>query len=277
MKYIRRRDGEEVNFELDRLEKSLIRAGTRKKTAKDIATTIFEQTADGDTTESIYRKAFELLKEKEERSAMQYSLRRALFDLGPTGFPFEKFVAQLYKRLGYKTVTNIEMQGRCSHHEVDVYARGKENIAMEVKFHNNSAIRTDLKTLLYVKSRFDDLKTSKSIFKKHKHPVSEGLLVSNTKFTSTAINYAKCAGVQIMGWGYPEERNLQTLIKEVNAHPVTCLPSISTNDKKTLFENGITTCTQIIEQIDSIDFFKPSKKAEVLREAELLCNPRSRI
>ena len=137
-------------------------------------------------------------------------------------------------------------------------------------------IRSDVKAILDGKARVDDI-TGKT---NRWNPLQQGgvvdrcILVTNTKFTKNAITYAKCAGVPLLGWGYPYRENLQVLIKELDAHPITCLPSVSTATAKELFSQGIVTCRGLIEQEQIL---KSLPKADEIRaEAELLCTPEGR-
>ena len=271
-----KRNGVVVDFDRSILERSLVRAGAAPEFAKKLSEKIEVEITDGDRTDEIYRKAFTLLNESAKPVALRYSLKKALFNFGPTGFPFEKFVAELFRRKGYTTTTNVQLQGKCISHEVDVMAIGKERVAMEVKFHNSMHIRSDVKAILYVKARFDDLigKTNGWTILQRGGVVDRCILVTNTKFTRNAIAYAKCAGVTLLGWGYPYGNNLEMLIKELDAHPITCLPSISTATAKELFAKGIVTCRGLMEQEEVLR--QLPKAQEITNEAELLCTPRGR-
>ena len=270
-KKIVKRNGVVVDFNGGILERSLLRSGASKEVAHGIATDIEKIIRDGDTTSVVYKKAFEMLYERSRHVAMRYSLKKALFNFGPTGFPFEKFIAELYQRKGYVTQTNVHLQGGCITHEVDVLAIRKERIAMEVKFHNDMHIRSDVKSVLYVKARFDDLlgKTSSALSLRKKGAVDKCILVTNTKFTKNALAYAECAGVQLLGWGYPFRNNLQSFVQEVNAHPVTCLPSLSLSLMRGLFSEGVVTCKGLLERDDLLRALPNTDT--IVSEAKMLC------
>lgn len=274
-KRVVKRSGAVVPFERDILERSLRRAGASREVAKRIAADVEDQISGGDSTTVIYSKAFAMLHDRARDAASRYSLKRALFDLGPTGFPFEKFVAELFRRSGYAATTNAHLRGACISHEVDVLTTSPERIAMEVKFHNDMRIRSDVKAVLYVKARFDDLtgRTGKIL------PIRRGaadrcIFVTNTKFTRNAIEYADCAGVDLLGWGYPYRNNLQTYIRRTNSHPITCLSSLSKATVRELFSAGIVTCRGLLER-DRVLRGLPDVDS-VLAEAEMLCSSPAR-
>lgn len=278
-KKIVKRDGSVVVFDRTILERSLMRTGASKEHAAGIAEDIERQMRDGDTTSLVYKRAFDLLSERSKHAAMRYSLKRALFSLGPTGFPFEKFVGELFRRKGYVVSTNVHLKGTCVSHEIDVFATkpdGTERTAMEIKFHNDMHTRSDVKSVLYVKARFDDLlgKPTSILARKRKGSVDSCLFVTNTKFTRNALQYATCAGVSLLGWGYPYNNNLQTWVRDVDAHPITCLPSVSSSIARQLFDQGIVTCQGLLE---NPDLFRSLPNADTIAgEASLLCTPSGR-
>ena len=275
-KKVVKRNGAVVDFDRELLERSLLRSGADRDLSHHIAIDIEKIIGDGDSTNMIYKKAFEMLYERARSVAMRYSLKKALFNLGPTGFPFEKFVAELFRRKGYVTQTNVHLRGGCITHEVDVLAIRSERIAMEVKFHNDMHIRSDVKSVLYVKARFDDLlgKTGKAFSFRKKGSVDKCILVTNTKFTKNALAYAECAGVSLLGWGYPFRNNLQSFVQEVDAHPVTCLPSLSLSLMRGLFSEGVVTCKGLLERDDLLR--KLPNADMVVSEAKMLCRPTGR-
>ena len=273
IKKVVKRNGVVVDFDRNILERSLRRAGAERDLARSVAVAIEKKIHDGDSTGMIYKKAFEMLYERSRSVAMRYSLKKALFNFGPTGFPFEKFIAEMFRRKGYVTQTNVHLRGGCITHEVDVLAIGPKRIAMEVKFHNDMHIQSDVKSVLYVKARFDDLlgRTGTKFSFRKKGAVDACILVTNTKFTKNALAYAECTGVSLLGWGYPFRDNLQSLVQEVDAHPVTCLPSLSLSLMRNLFSEGVVTCKGLLERDDLLKAL-PNTDA-VVSEAKMLCRP----
>jgi hypothetical protein len=207
---------------------------------------------DGMSTKDIYRHAFELLEKEARPAALRYSIRKAVMELGPTGFPFEQFVAQIFEKKGFETRTDQELLGTCVPHEIDVVAWNENKlIIVEAKFHNELGIKSDLKVVLYIKERFDDLEGNIFDYGK-KRKVDEGWLVTNTKFSKQAIHYAECKNMKLVGWNYPAKGNLQDLIEDTGLHPITCLRSISTVEKRALMSFGVVLCSQALENPDIV-------------------------
>jgi hypothetical protein len=197
-------DGSREVFDPARLVISLERSGAGEHTAERIARAVTATVATGASSREVYTRAFSLLRKETRPVAARYALRRALLELGPTGHPFEDFISHLFRKEGWQVETRKMIQGKCVTHEVDVYASHPEQntfLAAELKYHNDPGYKTDLKIALYVKSRFEDIFSCDPGVRAC--PIDRGLLVTNTKFTSEAIAYAECAGVELLGWGYP--------------------------------------------------------------------------
>lgn len=240
-------NGAREAFDNDKLLGSLVSAGASVKVAEEIVDHITEELHDGMSTQQIYKHAFFLLHKREKPVAMRYSLRRAIMELGPTGFPFEKFIASIFKEKGYEVLTDQQVLGHCVPHEVDVIAWNDQKLIMaEAKFHNELGLRSDVKTALYVKARMDDLKDTTFNYG-HDRKLDEMWLITNTKFTSSAIHYAECTGLKLIGWNYPEKGNLQNLIEDSGLHPVTSITTFSGSQKKSLLDRGIVLCEDLVK------------------------------
>ncbi len=246
--FITKANGEKEPFEIEKLEESLLRAHASKNNIQQITSRIIQELEDGMSTQDIYKHAFTLLQQIEKKASIHYSLRRAVFELGPSGFPFEKLIAEVFKEKGYETKTDQMVKGHCVEHEVDVVAwKDKELVMCEAKYHSQVGMKSDLKVILYVKARFDDLAKAQFTYNAEPQTLSEGWLVTNTKFTSSAIKYAECQGIKAVGWNYPMEGSLNDLMEESNIYPLTCLHSLSDHDKKALLEKGVVVCKDLVK------------------------------
>lgn len=265
--------GEREEFNDEKLFSSLKRAGASNKLAEKIIAHIKEELQDGMTTANIYKHAFFLLHKFERRAAARYSLRRALADFGPTGFPFEKFIAELFKDWGYEVKTDQLVQGSCVAHEIDIVAWNEAKLIMvESKFHNDAMLKSDLKVALYVKARFDDLLEQTFDYGRPRRALDEGWLITNTKFSQNAISYGKCVNLKMIGWNYPEKGNLQDLVEDSGLHPITCLTTLDLNEKKMLLGNGLVLCRDAKEpSLLQKNGIPPEQVKAVVAEAEAVC------
>ncbi len=191
----------------------------------------------GITTQEIHRSIETYLKQEEPFAVGKFNLKRAIMELGPTGFPFERFVARLMEQYGYTTQADVVLRGACVNHEVDVYAKKDvREYFVECKYHNGVGITTDVKTVLYVKARGDDLREYLRV--KQEQRTYEPWIFTNTKFSSDAIAYAACQHIRLTGWGFPQEHNLNIMIEEKKLYPITVLTSLNPQQRKTLLDQG---------------------------------------
>ncbi len=267
-------DGTEEVFDPSRLVSSLTRAGAGEHTAERIAETITSTVAPGSSSREVYTRAFTLLRKEARPVAARYALRRALFELGPTGHPFEDFISHLFHAEGWQVETRKMIKGHCVLHEVDFYGSKKdekgatEYLAAELKYHNDPGYKTDLKVALYVKSRFDDIFTCDPSVRAC--PIDRGLLVTNTKFTSEAIAYAECAGVELLGWGYPVQDSLLMRMGRARIYPITTLTGLTNSEKRLFIEHGTIAVDQILDDHRRLDILHlpPDRVGELLAEAD---------
>lgn len=270
MVHITKADGTQEPFDSRKLDRSLKRAGANDTTRAHIIEQVLSGLQDGAHTDVIYEHAFDLLKQERHSAptAARYSIKRAVQELGPSGFPFERFVAEVFRSLGYTNVqTGVVLAGACVTHEVDVVAEHKgKRMGAEVKFHNNLGMKTDVKDALYVRARFNDLYNGPE-------NINEPWLITNTRFTHNAIHYATCQGLKLLGWDYPRNRGLEVLIDRAHVHPITTLTTISNDTKRQLLENNIVLCKNLLPELDSLQHYGVTKQDEedVRYEVTSLC------
>ncbi len=241
--------GEQETFVPAKLILSLHKAGATDAEANRICEHIEKELVNGIPTSEIYKHAFEILRQDAKPVAARYSMKRAIADLGPSGFPFEKLIAEIFKAKGYEAVTGQIIQGKCVEHEVDVVAwKGDKLSIVEAKFHNEPGLKSDLKVALYIRARFDDLKNGSHEYGGKMRKISTFQLFTNTKFTDHAIRYAECQGLSLIGWNYPDKGNLEDLINESKLHPLTSLLSLSPVEKRSLLDAGLILCKHIAER-----------------------------
>ena len=237
---ITKASGEKVKFSSAKLENSLRRAGAKETEIKTIVEKITSQLFNGITTKEIYHMAFDLLKHKTTVIAARYKLKRAIMELGPNGFIFEKFIAEILRTKGFDTSVGQILKGLCVNHEIDIVARKEQwHYMMECKFHNNPGFVCDVKIPLYIQSRFRDVADYWAKHPDHKGQSYQGWVVTNTRFTTDAIQYGTCAGLHLLGWDYPVKGSLREQIDESGLYPLTCLTTLTTEEKQELMTAGL--------------------------------------
>lgn len=265
--------GEKEDFSEEKIRKSVQRAGVsgdlQNQTLNYVKTNLYNNIP----TSEIFNKITEFLtRSKYPYIPSRYGLKQAIMALGPTGYPFEDFVAQILKAYGFTTQTRVITSGKCINHEIDVIAQksamdGNKKIMIEAKFHNFPGTKTNIHVALYTKARFDDVKEVNNF--------DEVWLITNTKVTSDALSYALCSGMKIVSWNYPEGASLRDLIEKSNLLPITTLTTLSQEQKRKLLDQGIVMTKDICKDPRCLDLIYPSgsKKQETLSEAAFVSNP----
>lgn len=274
--FITKASGEKSRYSEEKIRTSLKRVGATDEQIEPIINEISSKLYEGMPTKKIYRLAFNLLREGPRHLAAKYHLKQAIMELGPSGYPFEKYVAEILNRQGYKTKVGQIAQGHCVTHEVDVIAE-KENdfIMIECKYHNLRGVFCDVKIPLYIQSRFKDLEKQWLTLPKNASKNHKGWLITNTRFSSDAIQYGSCVGLKLIGWDYPIKGSLKEQIDSLGLYPITCLTSLTKIEKQRLLDTKIVLCSEILrnEKLLASHGVKPSRINTVMKEAQKLCQP----
>lgn len=205
--------GEAEPLSLDKIRASLVRAGADAANIDRILLELKPKLYDKISTREIYSQVFKLLETYQSGPARRYQLKPALMQLGPSGYPFETFISQLFTAMGYQTRTRQIIEGNCVSHEVDVVCqKDKLRFLIECKFHNRPGTKTEIKDALYTQARFEDISA------KEPGTFQQIWLVTNTKLTTQAIEYGRCKNMGLLAWRYPENEGIEKLIDKFNLY-----------------------------------------------------------
>src|SRR5690606_21764494 len=271
---ITKQSGETAPFSKDSLRKSLLNSGADEIDAEKICQKIEKEIYNGITTKELYEKAFKLLKEIRSSIAARYSLKRALQDLGPEGFYFEKWVAKVFEVQGYDTITGQQLTGKSSvNHEIDVVISNRDtDIVCECKFRNDIDAKISVTTPMYFLSRFNDLKNREFTFFNRSFKPNKGFLITNAFFTSDSIAFAECYHINLISWNYPEEYSIKRLTDKQGLYPITCLTTLTKEEEKILLSKNCILVRELVRNTVLLDHFKFSddRKKIILNEAKEL-------
>ena len=268
---ITKKSGERVPFEERKLINSLKRSGASDEDIEKVLAALDGQLVNGMSTHKIYQKAYDLLKVKSHKVAGRYRLKKAIMELGPTGYPFEKFVGKLIAFMDYDTEVDVLVQGKCVQHEVDVVAESEhKRIIVECKYHREGNRKSDVKVAMYIRSRFNDIEAAWEKEGKLDHYELEGWLVTNTRFTEDALNFGNCSGLKLISWDYPEIGSLRQRIDHAGLHPITSLRSMTKKEKQYLLDEGIVLCREITEDLLAKFGIRASKIRRIMEESKSL-------
>jgi hypothetical protein len=253
--------GEQHPFSKEKLRSSLSRSGANEKLVDSVAQDVEKLLYDGISTKKIYQIAFRLLQVKEKLLAARYSLKDAIMQLGPTGYPFERFVGEILKKRGYTVSVSQLIQGKCVQHEVDVLAHNHaRQIMVECKYHNTRGKVCNVHVPLYINARFHDLMDVWKNQPDSHEKKYEAWVVTNTRFTSDAADYGRCAGLRLIGWDYPQREGLKEMVENAGLFPITTLTSLSHKHKQALLDDNIVLCSELYKHENLLSKMLSDKK-----------------
>ncbi len=229
-------NGEKRPFSWHKVYRSVKRSGAPSGLAKEVANRVQKEVQNGWTTLQISKRVREMLQERRPSASIKFNLFWAMTQLGPTGFPFERYVARIFETQGFETSIGQWVQGKCVRHQVDFFAEdGKTTYLGECKYHNLRGRKTSLNVILHYFARFEDLCQGPRFSKARRNKALKTVLVTNTRFTSEAIKYGNCVGQELLGWKYPSGHGLERIIDEHKIYPITILPSFKGKSSVEIF------------------------------------------
>ena len=263
--------GEKQVFEVEKLRISLRNAGAGDRLVDEIIADILGWITDGVSTKKIYVRAFSLLQRSHRLSGLRYRLKQAIMEMGPTGYPFEHLVGRIFEKRGYSVLVGQQVEGKCVTHEVDVVATGsREQHLVECKYHFDQGRNVSVQVPLYVRSRMDDIIDRRSALDEYRGFRFSGWVVTNTRFSSDSLDFGRCSGLELLSWDYPSGQGLKEIIERERIYPITVLSQLTKAQKAGLMDQGIVTCSQLLQVPEQVEALGLSRKKieTVMRELE---------
>lgn len=267
---VRKASGDDEPFSINKLQASLRNAGAEQDTISQIVDDIKLWIYSGVTTKKIYSRAFKILRRERAHTAMRYRLKEAIFALGPTGYPFEQFIGQLFEKQGYTIEVGVVVDGYSVTHEMDVIATQNhvQNL-VECKYHKDQGKQVSVQVPLYVRSRVNDIIRKREIMLEYQDLSFEAWVVTNTRFSADSIAYGKCNDLHLLAWDYPQNRGLKHLVESMKLYPITILHKLTRKEKQVLMKQGIVTCSQLLNNLSQVKQLQLSTRKEMVLYEEL--------
>lgn len=262
-------DGSSEQFSTRKLMRSLRKAGATTDQAQQIFENLQATISEGMSSKQLERYAFKQLKQLRHGLAARYQLKRAIMELGPSGYPFESLITELFRFKGYQVQTGKVLQGRCVEHEVDVIAQTEDQlILVECKYRNIPGFKCDVKVPLYIHSRFEDLRL-KQLKSGQRF---EGWIATNARFSGDAMKYGECVGLKLLSWDYPQHNSLRHWIDNSHLYPLTILTQLTKTQKQTLLAEGLILCQDLVDKPKMLKHIglDAHLRINILEECELL-------
>lgn len=260
---VTKKSGETEPFSVSKLKASLNHAGADQDVVNRIAEDISNWVVDGVTTDNIYARAYKLFRKLRGNKATRYKLKKALLNMGPTGYPFEHLIGELFRRQGYEVEVGVVAEGVSITHEMDVIATkdGHQHL-MECKYSRDQGSRISVQVPLYVHSRVNDIVEKRQQQKHYKNVSFTPWVVTNARFSSDSMEYSRCKGIHLLGWDYPKDGALKALLEKERIFPITILRHLTQKEKQRLMADGIVTCGQLSGQPDRLKHLGLSKRKQ---------------
>jgi len=263
---VKKADGSVEPYNEDKIRLSANRIGVTGELQDLLVEDIRGSLYDGITTSEIFTQIKSYLGKKgHAHLATKYNLKSALAELGPSGYPFEKYLSALLEARGYTCQTNQILEGSAVSHEIDVLAN-KNNVTyfVEAKFHKNPTQRTDVRVTLYIYARYLDLV-------KEPRASAKPWIITNTRFSLDALTYGKHQHILLTSWNYPRGDSLADWIEMTHLHPITMLDGLTAEDKRRLLTSGIVTCQALIASPLVKSLIESDRLEQVLLLARRVC------
>lgn len=230
---LKKRSGHKEHFSIQKITRSLERAGADSALAQRVAHQVAGVTKRGETTEHVYKRAKRYLKNTHPVIGARFTLREAIARLGPAGYDFEKFTMLLFREYGHKARLPEILQGKCISHEIDVMVE-KDGVrgVVECKLRKDVGVYINIKETLAAWARFIDLRDGGRVGNCEK--IDNIWMVTNSRFSTDSLIFGKCKKMKLLSWDTPREMPLPAYIDSKNLYPITILSSIQQHYLKVL-------------------------------------------
>jgi hypothetical protein len=243
---IRKASGELEEFNPDKVRQAVVRSGAPAELAEDVLENLGQQLYDGISTREIFHIVHQLLRKARPSLASKYDLKGAIMRLGPDGYAFETYISEVLREYGYSTTLRQLIKGTCVIHEIDVVAeKDGKRTAIECKYHNTKGLTTGLKEAMYTYARLLDL--NEGCKQGHCLHFDDIWLVTNTRFSEDAIQYAQCKELKLLGWRQPPENTLEHVIESKGLYPITILKSVDRHARDCLFSANMMLAKDLLD------------------------------
>ena len=121
--FIFKADGSKVKFNANKILSTCMRAGASRNAAQRILKKVRSDVYRDMGTSDIYKLVLQAISEEKDAMGLhqRYQLKEAIMRLGPSGFAFENYVADLLKYYDLQVSgIRVNVKGKCALHEIDL-------------------------------------------------------------------------------------------------------------------------------------------------------------
>lgn len=262
--FVIKADGSKQLFDREKVVRTCLRLGADSQVAYAIAEKVERRLYDGISTREILGMIFRFMRRHQPGVRFIFDLKKGL-SLMSSKPEFELFVQVLLANNGFQVEPNRILKGSCVEHEVDGIAR-KNGVTyfVEAKHHFSYHALTGLDESRIARAILEDV--SEQYANDGNLKIDRAMIVTNTRYSTHAIQYGQCRNLLQIGWSFPEDAGLQKMIEAKRLYPLSCLRGLRDNLRLRLVNSGIVLIKQLLEQ-DPVELGKKSGLSqEVLGE-----------
>jgi hypothetical protein len=244
---VKKADGSLQLFDREKVARTCLRMGANKHAADEIAEKVERRLYDGISSAKILQIIFQFMRRHKPTVGNIFDLRKGLSLMTPKP-EFEVFVQALLARSGFEVSPNRLLNGKCVEHEVDAIAR-KDGFTffVEAKHHSRYHTPTGLDESRIARAVLEDVVEGFALGKSDLK-IDRAMIVTNTRYSSQALQYGACRNILQIGWSSPKNQGLQRLISGRNLFPLSCLRGLSMDFRLKLALSGIVLFEQLIKE-----------------------------
>ena len=223
-------DGSRQLFDKEKVVRTSLRMGASQELALAVADRVESRAYEGMPTSKVLQLIFRFTRKGKPGVGHLFDLRRGLSLMGSKP-EFELFVQVLLAHHGFEVSPNRILKGRCGEHEVDAIAKkGGFTYFVEAKHHLSYHAPTGLDESRIARAILEDVSEGFQMGTSDLR-VDKAMIVTNTRYSEHAIRYGRCRDITQVGWNYPANKGLETMIEEKNLHPLSCLRGLRSEDR----------------------------------------------
>ncbi len=262
--FVTKADGSKQSFDKNKVINTILRFGANYKVATEIAEKIEKRLYDGISTRQILNMIFRFMRKHQPGVKYVYDLKKGLSLMGSKP-EFELFVQALLANNGFEVEPSRIVRGLCVEHEVDGLAR-KNGVTffVEAKHHFSYHAHTGLDESRIARAILEDVTEQHARHGGLK--IDRAMIVTNTRYSTHAIQYGKCRDIMQIGWSFPDDSGLQKIIENRNLYPLSCLRNLKDTLRLRLVNSGIVLIKELIQQDPALLAKKTGLPVQVLRE-----------
>lgn len=253
MVFVTKADGSKQLFDREKVVQTCLRMGADRQVAEKVAMQVERRLYEGITTREILQLIFRLMRKPKPATRHLFDLRRGI-GLMESKPEFEVFIQEILAHSGFEVKPNTILRGLCGEHEADaIAAKNGLTYFVEAKHHANYHALTGLDESRIARAILEDV-TEGYQQGVTKIKIDKAVIVTNTRYSTHALNYGSCRGIVQIGWTSPEGSGLREVIEKHKLYPLSCIRGVSVETRLRLVNAGIVLIKQVLEH--DADFYE---------------------